>query len=369
MVLAGRLWRSRVAFIAINLCGISLGHIAAWTKGTYCLNGTTPGVDDQNSHLIVDPLYQLHFNDWWMHHVDNCDQFPPAPGDFLEIPALGAFTVEHAVNRAFTTLSYDGQNIATYPDGQDHPDLENSQECIQQPNIHTQNESMAAGSAFAISYTSNLTEVTPTNLVVFSVLYKSVIDLSYVTRLNPYNSVHRGEDSLPIRPPGYLLAHRKAWGWVPNGCGTPNMYMHPLRCNVTGPTGNLSLAQPQPPVWCEGNVSACTNGAKQVGGTPHCVDFWLTTRNNPKMIYWNQLEGNNIGVSGQDLSGAPKFPGYDMKCGFADGPQNDIFSGSDTTSPSPTTDPSAALRLWDQSWGKYVGIVLLTAVALAVNLL
>lgn len=31
---------------------------------------------------------------------------------------------------------------------------------------------MAAGTAFAISYTSNLAEVTPENLVVFTVLYK-----------------------------------------------------------------------------------------------------------------------------------------------------------------------------------------------------
>jgi hypothetical protein len=42
------------------------------------------------------------------------------------------------------------------------------------------------------------------------------------------------------------------------------MYMQPLRCNVTGRTGNLSVAEAQPPVWCEGNQSACTVGAKQV---------------------------------------------------------------------------------------------------------
>lgn len=41
--------------------------------------------------------------------------------------------------------------------------------------VHTQNETMAAGTAFAISYESDITKVTPENLVVFSVLYKYVI--------------------------------------------------------------------------------------------------------------------------------------------------------------------------------------------------
>jgi hypothetical protein len=37
------------------------------------------------------------------------------------------------------------------------------------------------------------------------------------------------------------------------------------------------------------------------------------------MIYWNQLEGNNVVVGGQDLSGMPKSPGYNPKLGFVDG--------------------------------------------------
>jgi len=38
--------------------------------------------------------------------------------------------------------------------------------------VHTQNQTMAAGTAFAISYKSDLSQVTAENLVVFSVLYK-----------------------------------------------------------------------------------------------------------------------------------------------------------------------------------------------------
>ncbi|KXN90938.1 Cell division control protein 15 [Leucoagaricus sp. SymC.cos] len=279
-------WGLRAVFVAVTLWGTALGHIAAWTKGMYCINGTTPGVDDQNAHEIVDPLYQLNFTDWWMHHIDNCDQFPPAPGDLLEIPALGAFTVEHAANRAFTTLSsnefppapgdlleipalgaftvehaanrafttlsFNGQNIATYPDGQDHPDLENSQDCITAPNIHTTNESTAAGSAFAISYTSNLSEVNPENLVVFSVLYNTPW-----RRLATY--------TVPRLPP------------------------------------------------CPDGGCICVVGIL--------------------MIYWNQLEGNNIDVSGQDLSGIPKSPGYNMKLGF------DNASAGEMTSQAPVENP------------------------------
>jgi len=38
--------------------------------------------------------------------------------------------------------------------------------------VHTQNETMAAGTAFAISYQSDITKVTDENLVVFTVKYQ-----------------------------------------------------------------------------------------------------------------------------------------------------------------------------------------------------
>ncbi|KAG6816494.1 hypothetical protein H0H87_005575 [Tephrocybe sp. NHM501043] len=90
------------------------------------------------------------------------------------------------------------------------------------------------------------------------------------------------------------------WGWVPNGCGEPNMYHQGFKCNVTRATATNPLAIAKPPVWCEDDPSKCTKGAKQ-------------------MIYWNQLDGNNIKVSGQDLSGQPKSPAYNQKLGFPDG--------------------------------------------------
>lgn len=37
------------------------------------------------------------------------------------------------------------------------------------------------------------------------------------------------------------------------------------------------------------------------------------------MIFWNQADGNNVAVSGLDKLGFNKFPGYNMKMGYANG--------------------------------------------------
>jgi len=96
-------------------------HLAAWHPGMYCLNGAT-NVQNLNSQDIVTPLWQLSQSDWWFHHVNGCDDFPPPDGQFLELPAGQDFTVEIAANRAKTTLSYNGRDISDWPDGEDHPD-------------------------------------------------------------------------------------------------------------------------------------------------------------------------------------------------------------------------------------------------------
>ncbi|KAG6889492.1 hypothetical protein C0995_000657 [Termitomyces sp. Mi166 len=119
---------------------------------------------------------------------------------------------------------------------------------------------------------------------------------------------------LPACPPdGCICA-------VPNGCGEPNMYMLPYKCRVTGATGNAAVAPGTPAVWCEDDPSRCIAGAKQ-------------------MIYWNQAERNNIEVRGNDLAGDPKSPAYNMKLGFANGAQTDIFQKpglATQTSPVPS---------------------------------
>ncbi len=37
------------------------------------------------------------------------------------------------------------------------------------------------------------------------------------------------------------------------------------------------------------------------------------------MIFWQQAEGNNVVVSGNDKYGFPKFPAYNMNMGFLNG--------------------------------------------------
>ncbi|TFK34779.1 hypothetical protein BDQ12DRAFT_689182 [Crucibulum laeve] len=289
------------------------GHVAAWHTGMYCMNGTENGVDDQNFSSICNPLYNLTKSDWWFHHVDGCDEFPPPDGQFLELPAQGTFTVELAVNRAFTTLGYNGTMVGNFPSGQDeiaYPALTDSgeQQCITEPNIHTPNETTAAGTVFAISYTSDMSQVTPENLVVFTVL-----EHTPWRRLATYSVPH-----LPACPEGGCIC---AWGWVADGCGQGNMYMQPYRCKVVGETGSKAVARASPPVWCEDDTSKCVQGAKQ-------------------MVYWQQLDGNNIEVTGYELSGLQKSPTYNTRLGFANGAQTDIFL-SDNSASTTSIEPSS----------------------------
>ena len=62
--------------------------------------------------------------------------------------------------------------------------------------------------------------------------------------------------------------------------------MQGFKCMVTGATSTTSIATAKAPVWCEEDQSTCTQGAKQI-------------------LIWNQAEGNNIVVSGNDQSHTP----------------------------------------------------------------
>ncbi|KAI5986752.1 hypothetical protein F5J12DRAFT_898676 [Pisolithus orientalis] len=288
--------------------------MAAWHPAMYCFNGTTPGQVNYNTNDATLPLYMLSQSDYWFHGINKCNEFPPADGDFLELPAGASFTVEIADNRGVTTLSDDGKHATDWPDGGTHPDnysITNlggaplsSSGCIAEPNFHTQNQSMAAGSAFAISYTSSLSEVTVDNLVVFSVRYKYGVFFIFVACLlvpdarssTPWKRVTSYDvpAAMPACPAdGCICA-------IPDGCGQPNIYMEGFKCKVTNATSITPVGTPKPPVWCEEDQSQCVQGPKQI-------------------MIWNQAEGNNIEVSGDDLSGEPKSPAYNSKCGFQDG--------------------------------------------------
>ncbi|KIY46497.1 hypothetical protein FISHEDRAFT_28572, partial [Fistulina hepatica ATCC 64428] len=285
-----------IVFLSAAL--LARAHQVAWVKGMYCINGDSD-TDNENAWDPVEPLYELTKSEWWFHNVTNCIAHPPADGDVLELPAGGNFTVEIATNRAFTTLSYNGTYVSDWPDGKTYPD-DYVLRTVSSPAlvfrtfelrgflVHTQNQSMAAGSAFAIAYKSDINDVEPEDLVVFTTLEHT-----------PWKRIASYEvpAALPACPDDGCIC---AWGWwiVMHSCGQPNMYHNAYRCNVTNATGTVAVGTGQAPVWCENDTSACVSGPKQ-------------------MLYWNQADGNNIEVSGYDLAGEPKSPAYGPKCGFS----------------------------------------------------
>jgi len=281
-----------IVLAVLALSNVAHGHHAAWAPGMYCQNGPD-NIDDPNTNIAVAPVYNLPRSQWWFQNDRRCDRAPPAPGVFLDLPAGGSFTVEIANNRAWTTLSYDGRLTTQWTDGGEHPEdwrgSGNPPGCIQDAgSLHTNNQSMAAGTAFAISYNSNLNQVTMENLVVFSVLPNTPWK-----RLATYQ-VPR--DLPPCPAEGCTCA----WLWIPKGCGEPNMYMQGFKCRVTGSNSNKRLARAQVPRYCANFPQNCVQGAKQ-------------------MMVYMQAEGNTVTKPGND------FVSYSDAWGYFPGAQNDIF--------------------------------------------
>ncbi|KAN0097975.1 hypothetical protein V8E55_002421 [Tylopilus felleus] len=304
---------------SIALAGLAHAHMAPFHHAMWALNGTVHGVVNYNNYVPVKPLYQLTYDQYWMHAVDGCNKFPPDDGVFLDLPAGKSFTMEIAENRAFTSLK-PGAVVTNWGDGQHHPDnysitklgglSPTSSGCIPSPNLHAQNQSMAAGTSFAISYESDITKVTIDNLVVFTVAYNTPYELT---------ATYAVPSGMPSCPPGGCIC---TFNWIPNGCGQPNMYMFPYRCRVIpDSTPPKMIGIPKPARWCEDDPSQYVKGPKQI-------------------MIWNQAEKNNIEVSGNDLSGHPKSPAYNAKCGFKDGAQHDIFVESNVTQAPATSSQS-----------------------------
>jgi len=164
---------------------LAMAHTALWAPGIYCRGGNDTSHDNQNTNLVVDPLFDLPKHKWWMQADRGCDVVPPqTPEESLALPAGGSFTVELAHNRAHTTLSYGGRYATDWPDGENrtepwHGPLTGEGCLVDNPDklggaLHTQNEQRATGTALAISYHSDIKDVNMENLVVFSVLPKSV---------------------------------------------------------------------------------------------------------------------------------------------------------------------------------------------------
>ncbi|CAK7567024.1 MAG: hypothetical protein SEPTF4163_004982 [Sporothrix epigloea] len=274
-------------------------HIASWNAGMYCKGSNKVGVDSPNNDIVVGPLYQLEKDQWWMQHQRNCDRVPPPAGEFLELPAGQSFMTELARNRAFTSLSYNGTLATDWEDGGKHAypwrGPGNPAQCLVKNadlkggEAHTRSLETTGGTAWAISYESDISKVTMENLVVFSVRYYSPL-----FRKTWYDV----PADLPACPEGGCYC---AWLWIPDGCGQANMYMQNHRCKVTGSTSTKKLGVPKPPVWCKEDPSKCVTGPKQ-------------------MMAWNQKSGNNV-VAPWGMT-----PTYNQRMGYQDGAQDDIFA-------------------------------------------
>ncbi|VZH94173.1 unnamed protein product [Fusarium fujikuroi] len=103
--------------LLLTLVASANAHIASWNKGMYCKGGNDSSVDNANTNLAVNPLYDLPKSKWWMQADRGCDAVPPPKGEFLELPAGKSFMTELANNRAFTTLSYKGELTTEWQDG------------------------------------------------------------------------------------------------------------------------------------------------------------------------------------------------------------------------------------------------------------
>jgi len=103
------------------------------------------------------------------------------------------------------------------------------------------------------------------------------------------------------------------------------------------------------------------------------------------MVFWNQLEGNNVNVSGLDLARQPKSPSYNMKMGFQagmthllsmcirdhegicfKGAQHDIFlkkgTATPTNVPSSTPSKSSSFSIHETFTNEFMKLFFLTLV-------
>ncbi|KAG9316974.1 hypothetical protein JVU11DRAFT_1154 [Chiua virens] len=295
------------AWISVALAGLAHAHIGPYHRAMYAINGTDPANPSLYTGISSNPLYNLKYEEYWMHAIHGVLNFPPPPEDAIEIVPGGTVTLELAENARFTTLSPNAI-LSDWPDGQWHPNgysitnlggasISPSQ-CISAPNLHAQNESMAAGTALAISYESDPTKVTPNNTVVISVLEHT-----------PFKRIATYQIPEGLPPSNGLV--QLLWGWGPRNCGQANFYIFTLLARVVpGLTPAKTLGIPSPLVYCGyggSNPSKCVKGPKQ-------------------MIIVKQAEGNNVADADViDPDGEWAAPGYNPSCGFANGAQNDIF--------------------------------------------
>ncbi|QRV75229.1 hypothetical protein RhiJN_03244 [Ceratobasidium sp. AG-Ba] len=242
------------------------------------------------------PLKGLPFNQWWMHgHLDK----PPHPEDVFEFPAGGKATMELACDKDATSY---------YTSGPGGDQRNGNDPCPGPPSklIHTNGINDLGGCGIAIAYKSDVNDVRPEDLVVFSVNHRCIWD-RFTDFQVPAN--------MPACPNGKCIC---AWLWQHQGdAGGDEMYMNGFQCRITGATHNTPIPKGKVPVKCADDKSKCVKGPK----VP---------------MYWDQAEGNNMFNDIRDP------PMYLDSYGFPDGAQNDLWDGVTEAKVTTTVSTSAA---------------------------
>ncbi|KAG9122696.1 hypothetical protein FRC07_000807 [Ceratobasidium sp. 392] len=284
----------------LPLVGYVRAHGSFWHESMFGFN-----VTDTNSpqyggrdNRPQSPLKGLPFNQWWMHgHLDK----PPHPDSVFEFPAGGTATAELACDKDATSW---------WPSGPGGNRQNGNDPCPGSPSrmIHTNGINDLGGCAMAIAYKSDVKDVKPEDLVVFSVNHQCI--WTRYTDFKGKSGYPRGRahvaDSfvvpakMPPCPNGKCIC---AWLWQHQpDAGGDEMYMNGFQCRITGATSNTPVPKGKVPVDCTNDRSKCVKGAKLP-------------------MYWDQAEGNNMF---NDIYHPPMYlDGF----GFPDGAQNDLWDG------------------------------------------
>ncbi|KAG8749125.1 hypothetical protein FRC12_013563, partial [Ceratobasidium sp. 428] len=155
--------------------------------------------------------------------------------------------------------------------------------------IHTNGINDLGGCAMAIAYKSDVKDVRPEDLVVFSVNHQCIW-----TRYTDFKVPAK----MPPCPNGKCIC---AWLWQHQpDAGGDEMYMNGFQCRITGATSTTPIPKGKVPVDCTKDRSLCVKGPK----VP---------------IYWDQAGGNNM------FNDIYHPPMYLDSFGFPDGAQNDLW--------------------------------------------
>ncbi|KAF8606550.1 hypothetical protein BDV93DRAFT_489341 [Ceratobasidium sp. AG-I] len=303
----------------LPLVGFAQAHGSFWHKSMYGFNVTATNSPQYGSrdNRPQAPLRQLPFSQWWMHgHLDQ----PPHPDDVFELPAGGTAVAELACDKDATSW---------WPSGPGGDQQNGDDPCPGPPSklIHANNINDLGGCALAIAYKSDVNDVKPEDLVVFSVNHQCI--------WNRFTNFPVPAQ-MPACPNGKCIC---AWLWQHReDAGGDEMYMNGFQCSVTGATATTPIPQGKVAVKCADDASKCVKGPK----TP---------------FYWDQAENNNI------FNGIYEPPLYLDSFGFANGAQNDLWDSVQGSSNAAAKSSSSAATSTSQSTSAAAAVTTSVSVA------